>query len=98
MPDTTRYVRTVSGSVMEITETDPGSAGTPEGGQTLSEPEGQAAIADAEASVTAYADGLRQADAARHQDAYNALMQVGLPESVARDLSGYQRDPRTGDR
>lgn len=97
MPDTTRYVRTASGSVMEITETHPGSAGTPEGGQELSAQEGQAARADAEARIATHAAELRQTDAARHQSAYDALIEVGIPESVARDLSGYQRDPRTDD-
>lgn len=93
MPDTTRYVRTASGSVMEIVESDPGAAGMPEGGQELTVEEGQAAWAEAEARVTAYAEQLRAADESRHEAAYNALLEARIPEPVARDLSGYQRDP-----
>ncbi|MGO4421442.1 hypothetical protein AB4Z54_22725 [Streptomyces sp. MCAF7] len=96
MPDTTettRYARSATGSVMEITENHPGSAGTPDDGQDLSTEEGQAAMREAERRIAEHAAEVHEADSARHQAAYGALVEVGLPEAVARDLASYERDP-----
>lgn len=88
-----RYAQTAEGTIIEIVESRSGAAVLPEGVQELTEAEWATARTAWEASVGEHVAELEGADHARHEAAYDALLAAGLPEGVARDLSGLRDQP-----
>ena len=87
-----RHFRAPNGSIGEITESHLGATALPEGAAEITEDEYRATLAELDAAREQYVAELRQADEARQREAYEALLAAGIPDAVARHLSGYTAD------
>jgi hypothetical protein len=87
-----RYFRAPNGSIGEVIESHPGATGLPEGAIEITEDEYRATLAELDAARAEYVAELLAADTARQREAYEALLAAGIPEQVARHLSGYTAD------
>ncbi|MFE7356957.1 hypothetical protein ACFU8Q_28315 [Streptomyces sp. NPDC057543] len=95
MEETTRYVRTASGSVMKIT--DSGSTTVlPDGAVEITAEEYEATLAAIQAASDQKAADERAQELAAKKDAYDALIAAGIPEASARQISGYTPQEQPG--
>lgn len=69
----------------------------PDGATEISREEYVRLAAEARARIAARQDELRAADAARQLSDYQALRGAGIPDELARRLSGYSREEATAD-
>ncbi|CAL9614058.1 hypothetical protein SUDANB1_05688 [Streptomyces sp. enrichment culture] len=95
MDTTTRY-HLPTGELVTVTASEGVAYDVPEGAVVLSDAEYAPLLAAAQAAAAAHVTQLEAAQAARGLAVHTALLAAGLPQSVARILSGYT-PPGEGD-